>query len=107
MLFLNKEMEKAENSEPIQPGVYRLSNDGKRRIVEAVYKRFNEQVFWDGKRRRSKRSSAIRCSALAQCFLGKRSRYEPFRFDALKKHGQDHGLDGAIEEGLYWERKEE
>ena len=30
-LFLNKQMEKAENFEPIQPGVYRLSNDGKRK----------------------------------------------------------------------------
>ena len=35
-------------------GVYRLSNDGKRKIVEAVYNRLNEQVFWDGKRREVK-----------------------------------------------------
>jgi len=39
-LFSNKQMEKAENFEPIQPGVCRLSNDGKRKIVEAVYNRF-------------------------------------------------------------------
>jgi CRISP-associated protein Cas1 len=32
-LFLNKQMEKAENFEPTQPGVYGLSNDGKRKIV--------------------------------------------------------------------------
>ncbi len=53
-LFLNKQMEKAEYFEPIQPGVYRLSNDGKRKIVEAVYNHFNDQVFWDGKRREVK-----------------------------------------------------
>jgi CRISPR-associated protein Cas1 len=35
-LFLNKQMEKAENFERIQPGVYRLSSEGKRKIVEAA-----------------------------------------------------------------------
>jgi CRISP-associated protein Cas1 len=84
-LFLNKQMEKAENFDPIQPGVYRLSHDGKRQIVEAVYNRFNEQVFWDGKRREVKAVIRHQLQCLAQYFLGKRSRYEPFRFDAVKK----------------------
>ena len=83
-LFLNKQMEKAEYFEPIQPGVYRLSNDGKRKIVEAVYNRLNEQVFWDGKRREVKAVIRHQMQCLAQYFLGKRSRYEPFRFDAVK-----------------------
>ena len=76
-LFLNKQMEKAENFEPIQPGVYRLSHDGKRKIVEAVYNRFNEQVFWDGKRREVKAVIRHQMQCLAQYFLGKRSGYEP------------------------------
>jgi hypothetical protein len=76
-------MEEAENFEPIQPGVYRLSNDGKRKIVEAMYNRFNEQAFWDGKRREPVIRHQMQC--LAQYFLGKRSGYEPFRVDAVKK----------------------
>ena len=84
-LFLNKQMEQAENFEPIQPGVYRLSQDGKRKIVEAVYNRFNEQVFWDGKRREVKAVIRYQMQCLAQYFLGKRRHYEPFRFDAVKK----------------------
>ena len=84
-LFLNKQMEKAENFESIQPGVYRLSNEGKRKIVEAVYNRFNEQVFWDGKRREAKAVIRHQMQCLAQFFLGKRSRDEPFRLDAVKK----------------------
>ena len=78
-------MERAEKFDPIQPGAYRLSHDGKRQIVEAVYNRFNEQVFWDGKRREVKAIIRHQMQCLAQYFLGKRSRYEPFRFDAVKK----------------------
>ena len=71
-LFLNKQMEKAENFEPIQPGVYRLSNEGKRKIVQAVYKRFNGQVFCDGKRREVKVVIRHQMQCLVQHFLGKR-----------------------------------
>ena len=85
-LFLNKQMEKAENFEPIQPGVCRLSNDGKRKIVGAVYNRFNEQVFCDGKRREVKAVIRHQMQCLVQHFLGKLSGYEPFRFDAVKEH---------------------
>ena len=71
-LFLIKQMEKAENFEPIQSGVYRLSNEGKRKIVQAVYNRFNEQVFWDGKRREVKVLIRHQMQCLVQHFLGKR-----------------------------------
>ena len=84
-LFLNKQMEKAENFEPIQPGVYRLSNEGKRKIVQAVYKRFNGQVFCDGKRREVKVVIRHQMQCLVQHFLGKLNGYEPFRFDAVKE----------------------
>jgi len=50
-----------------------------------VYNRFNEQVFWDGKRREAKAVIRHQMQCLAQYFLGKRSGYEPFRFDAVKK----------------------
>ena len=38
---------------------------------------FNEQVFWDGKRREVKAVIRHQMQCLAQYFLGKRSRYEP------------------------------
>jgi hypothetical protein len=50
-----------------------------------VYNRFNEQVFWDGKRREVKAVIRHQMQCLAQYFLGKRRHYEPFRFDAVKK----------------------
>jgi CRISP-associated protein Cas1 len=84
-LFLTGQMEKAENYQQIQPGSYRLSNDGKRKIVEAVYTRFNEQVFWDGKWREVKAVIRHQMQRLAQHFLDKRDRYEPFRFSVVKK----------------------
>ena len=46
-LFLNKQMEKAENFQPIQPGVYRLSDDGQK-IVAAVYNRL--LINWDSRK---------------------------------------------------------
>ena len=67
---MNKQMEKAENFESIQPGVYRLSQEGKRKIVEAVYNRFNEQVFWDSKRREVKAVIRHQMQCLAQYFRG-------------------------------------
>ncbi len=42
-------------------------------------------MFWDGKRREVKAVIRHQMQRLAQYFLGKRSRYEPFRFDAVKK----------------------
>ena len=72
-------------------GSYRLSNDGKRKIVEAAYNRLNEQVFWDGKRREMKAVSRHQMQCLAQYFRGQRSRYEPFRFDAVKKSLAEEG----------------
>ena len=60
-------------------------NDGKRKIVEAVYNRFNEQVFWDGKRREVKAVIRHQMQCLGQYFLGKPSRYQPFRFEAARK----------------------
>ncbi len=49
------------------------------------YNRFNQQVFWDGKRREVKAVIRHQMQRLAQYFLGKRSRYEPFRLDAVEK----------------------
>ncbi len=46
-----------------------------------MYNRFNEQVFWDGKRREVKAVIRHQMQCLAQYFLGQRSRYEPFRLD--------------------------
>ncbi len=42
-------------------------------------------MFWDGKRREVKAVIRHQMPCLAQYFLGKRSRYEPFRLDAVKQ----------------------
>ncbi len=41
-------------------------------------------MFWDGKRREVKAVIRHQMQCLAQYFLGKRSRYDSFRFDAVK-----------------------
>lgn len=56
-----------------------------------VYNRFNEQVFWDGKRREVKAVIRHKMQGLAKYFLGKRSRDEPFRLDAVKKPWAEKG----------------
>jgi hypothetical protein len=56
-----------------------------------VYNRLNEQVFWDGKRREVKAVIRHQMQCLAEYFLGQRSRYEPFRFDAVKKSLAEEG----------------
>jgi len=91
-LFLKRNMERPENYERINPGVYRLSNEGKRKIVEAVLTRLNRQVLWDGKRREVKAVIRHQMQLLAQYFLGKRKAYKPFSFDSannpLKLQGE-------------------
>lgn len=84
-LFLKRNMERAENYERISPGVYRLSDEGKRKIVEAVLTRLNRQVLWDGKRREVKAVIRHQMQLLAQYFLGRRKSYKPFSLDAVNQ----------------------
>lgn len=83
------------------------------KIVEAVYNRFNEQVFWDGKRREVKAVIRHQMQCLAQYFLGKRritwdsraigedwKKRWGYAKTMLQRLWQRLWLDGAIEEGL-------
>ncbi len=49
-------------------------------------------MFWDGKRREVKAVIRHQMQRLAQYFLRKRSRYEPFRFDAIKLVARTRGF---------------
>ena len=82
-------MEKAENFISIGTGAYRLSDDGKRKIVEAVYDRLNEQVYWDGKRRTVKAVIYHQVQNLSQHFTGRRDCYVPFSFSVIVKPWSD------------------
>ena len=88
-LFLKGQMEKADNFVSVGTGAYRLSNDGKRKVVEAVYDRLNEQVDWDGKRRTVKAVIYHQMQSLGQHFTGKRDRYIPFSFSVVAKPSAD------------------
>ena len=50
------------------------------------------QVFWDGKWRKVKAVIRHQMQCLAQYFPGKRSRYEPFRLDAVKLVARTRGF---------------
>ena len=84
-LFLKQHMEKDENYVSMGAGAYRLSDEGKRRIVEAVYDRLNEQVDWDGKKRTVKAVIYHQAQSLGQHFTGRRSSYIPFSLSVTRR----------------------
>jgi len=84
-LFLKSAMDKADNFVSAGPaGAYRLSDEGKRVIVEAVYNRLNQEVEWDGKKRTVKAVIYHQAQSLGQHFTGKRDRYIPFSLSVTK-----------------------
>lgn len=84
-LFLEKMIAKAENFSRPSPGVYRLSPEGKRKVVLAVYARLNQIVHWDGKQRSVKTVIQHQVRSLAHVFLGKQDAYHPFTYHAVKE----------------------
>lgn len=66
-------------------GEYRLSPDGKRIIVAAVYGRLNQTVRWDDQRRAVKAIIEHQVRMLAHTFLGKREDYRPFTYEAVRE----------------------
>lgn len=84
-LFLEKNMADSKNFTRIKAGEYQLSVEGKRKIVEAVFRRMHQTVRWQGKRRAIKSIISFQVQMLAHYFLGKKQRYIPFRFDALQE----------------------
>lgn len=83
-LFLNHSLAKLANFER-KENEFRLSPEGKRKIVEAVYTRLNQKIRWGGEKRTVKSIVEYQIRALAQVFMGKRETYEPFSYEKLLK----------------------
>lgn len=84
-LFLKKTMAHAGNFSRQAPGVYRLSPEGKRKVVLAVYSRLNQTARWDGKQRSVKTVILHQVRCLAHVFLGKQDAYQPFTYRAVSE----------------------
>ena len=83
-LFLNKRI-KSGDFEKIGPGSFRLSAEGKHKIVDAVFKRFHQTVKWQGKRQKVRSVIEFQIRALAHYLLGKKKEYIPFDFHAVSQ----------------------
>lgn len=83
-LFLQKVLPGKENFVRIGKGEYQLSQEGKRKIVEAVYTRLNQVVQLDGKQRSVKSCIEYQIRMLGHVFLEKRAAYTPFSYSVLE-----------------------
>lgn len=82
-LFKEKNMIGAENFKRVAQGEYQLSSEGKRKIVEALYKRLNQNVKWDGKQMTVKACIEHQVRMLAHNFLGRKNSYTPFTYQTV------------------------
>ena len=62
---------------------YRLSPEGKAKVVEAVFSRLNQAVKWKRKQRIVKDVIQDQSQHLARYFLGTEAMYPPFEFSLL------------------------
>lgn len=85
-LFLNKKFAKSLHFEKVGKGSYQLSSEGKHQLVEAVYKRLNQKVKWDGKTIAVKDVIVYQVRKLAHLFIGKEFSYKPFDFKTVVKN---------------------
>lgn len=84
-LFLKKTITNADNFTRQIPGKYRLSPEGKRKVVFVVYSRLNQTVRWDGKQRSVKAIILHQVRSLAHVFLGKQDAYRPFTLSTVSE----------------------
>lgn len=82
-LFLKGHLGRQTNYQRIAPGEYRLSPEGKRSVVEAVYTQFNKTVRWGGKKRAAKIVIEYQARTLAQVFLGSKGAYRSFDYRVM------------------------
>lgn len=82
-LFKDGGMASKKNFEEVEKDRYRLSPEGKRIIVEAVYRRLNQKVRWGGKQQDVKACITHQIRVLAHNFLGKKDIYTPFDYKAV------------------------
>ena len=76
-LFLEKKLTKKGCFDRVGPGQYQLSQEGKRILVEAVLKRLNTIVVWEGKEYALKAVIENQIRALGHYFTGKSVSYAP------------------------------
>lgn len=76
-LFLEKKLGKGD-FEKVGTQEYRLSPEGKAKVVEAVFQRLNQTVTWKRKKRTIKDVIQDQSQHLARYFLGSESMYQPF-----------------------------
>ena len=79
-LFWNKKIDAIKDFDKIKKGEYRLSKQGKRKLMTEIFGRFNKIVYWEGKNQLVKHIIMYQVRQLAQIFLDKRNCYKPFLF---------------------------
>jgi CRISPR-associated protein Cas1 len=79
-LFISKELGKRGDFEEVSKGEYRLSAQGKSKVVEAVLKRLDSKVPHRGKRRTLKAAITEQSELLGRVFMEKEALYIPFEY---------------------------
>lgn len=82
-LFVGGIMKASGNFMRLGYQAYQLSTEGKRKVVAAVYERFNQKVMWGGKNREVKKCIEFQVRSLARNFLGTETEYVPFSHKAI------------------------
>ncbi len=82
-LFLEKKLGRRGDFEKVNNTEYRLSPEGKAKVVEAVFKQLNKTVKWKGKQRTLQVIIEEQSRALARYFLEKQDTYAAFDFSLL------------------------
>jgi CRISPR-associated protein Cas1 len=82
-LFLEKKLGKRGDFEQVSKTEYRLSPEGKAKVVEAVFGHLNQAVKWKRKQRVVKDVIQDQSQHLARYFLGTEAMYPPFEFSLL------------------------
>ncbi len=82
-LFIEKKLGKRSDFEKISKDEYRLSPEGKAKVVEGVLNRLNQRIFWKGKRRTLRDVILEQNRVLSRCFLGNQTSYLSIDFSVL------------------------
>jgi CRISPR-associated protein Cas1 len=82
-LFLSKQLGGRGDFEKVSPTEYRLSPEGKAKVVEAVFNRLNQIVVWNRKKRVLKDVVSDQSQHLSRYFLGSESVYTPLELSLL------------------------
>lgn len=82
-LFVEKKLGKRNDFEKSGKNEYRLSAEGKAKVVEAVLERLNKQVRWKRKKRTVKDVIKEQSESLSRYFLGKEPLYQAFEMSLM------------------------